>query len=63
MFLMINVMCFNKKVYALENTYKGFGVVGQIEISKISFLSYLILCNWYINFAISLEILSCSSDS
>ncbi len=35
-FLMINVMCFNKKVYALENTYKGFGVVGQIEISKIS---------------------------
>lgn len=32
----VNIMFFNKKTYALENTYKGFEVVGQIEIPKIS---------------------------
>lgn len=34
--IMINIMFFNKKTYALENTYKGFNVVGEIEIQKIS---------------------------
>lgn len=33
--IMINIMFFNKKTYAL-NTYKGFNVVGEIEIQKIS---------------------------
>ncbi len=34
--IVVNIMFFNKKAYALENTYKGFEVVGQIEIPKIS---------------------------
>ena len=34
--IVVNIMFFNKKAYSLENTYKGFEVVGQIEIPKIS---------------------------